>query len=92
MKIYTQVDDLTDSPSHVPLLARHLCELNQHKTALTYLKTIRTKSLGVLYGKLYAMACLGGNVSDRKAFTTLAMSLICETRILGPKARTKLDL
>jgi len=59
MKVYTQVDDLVDSPSYVPLLAKQLCELNQHQAALNYLKIVRTKSIGVLFAQVYTMACLG---------------------------------
>ena len=95
VKSYTQIDDLTDSaPCHVPILARHLCELNQHQTALNYLKTVRTKSIGVLFAQTLSMACLGEelSVADRQAYMSTAMRLICETLALKPKAQSKIDL
>ena len=74
------------------MLARQLCELNQHRTALEYLKMIKTKTLGVLFAKVLCMAFLGQSLKDESAFSMAAMALINETLLLSQKDQKRVVL
>lgn len=90
--MYTQVDSLPDQPCFIPVLARQLCELNQHRTALEYLKMIRTKTLGVLFAKVLCMAFLGHSLKDESTFSMAVMALINETLLLSQKDQKRVVL
>lgn len=86
MKKYTHGNYALDYPTCVPLLVRQLCELNQHKTLLRYLSMLQGKSIGMLYAQAYSMTCLGEKLTDKQAFRSTVMDLICTTLTLSPKA------
>ena len=53
---------------------------------------IRTKTLGVLFGKVLCMAFLGQSLKDESAFSLVAMALINETLLLSQKDQKRVLL